>query len=72
MNIRIVSYRGRHILFHVLLDSEGYVQQLYDEVETSCHDHIAMAEMIDAISEAKKHPIVMLNAGNKKDLIKND
>lgn len=72
MNIRIVNSRGRHTLYYCETDEDGNVELLYDEISLPCNDYHAMAEMIDAIAEAKKHPVVMLNSANRIMLFRED
>lgn len=68
MDIRIVSYKGKHSLYFVKLEEAGYVEKLYDEVTFPVGDYHEMAKIIDAISEAKKHSVIMVTAGNKREL----
>ena len=68
MNIRIVNNKGKYSLFNCLVDEDGYVEKIYDEVTFPCQDFHDIVKLIDAIAEAKLHSVTMVNASNKKDL----
>lgn len=67
-NIRIVSQNGKYKLYYVLLDEDGFVDRIYDEVEVRAEDSHAMLSLLDSIENAKKYPSIIVNAANKKDL----
>lgn len=72
MNIRIVSYKGKHTLCYVEVDEFNQVDRVLDEVELRSTDHKEIVDIIKAMSEAIKFPITQVNACNRAMLIRND
>lgn len=70
IKIRIANINGKYKLFYALVDSDNYVEKLYDEVlPIIANDHHVLMELLDDIQEARKSSVIMVNASNKKELM---
>ena len=63
--IRIVSRRGKYSLRSVVVDEDGEVLRIVsDDVDVFSKDLTAFKKILDAITEARKLPIIVLCAAN--------
>jgi hypothetical protein len=63
--IRIVCRKGRYSIQTVVFDSDGEVIRIVaDDVDVWSKDLTAFKKILDAIVEARKLPILHLNASN--------
>lgn len=68
--VRIVCINGKHKVYFAELDSDGAVERLLDEVELVCNGTAGeFISLLNAVVEAKSHPIVVVNACNKRMLL---
>lgn len=68
MNIRIVNINGHYFLHHVLVGDDGIVEKVLEEAELRGSNFGELRTIMVAIDEARKQPVIVLNAGNKKML----
>ena len=68
MNIRIVNINGHYFMHHVLVDEDNVVEKVLEEVELRGSNFGELRTVMVAIDDARKQPVIVLNAGNKKML----
>jgi len=70
MNIRIVSENGKHKLYYVEYNEDGYVENIKDEVTFVSKEFSVFRQILAAASAAILLPVIMVNSCNKKMLMK--
>ena len=69
MNIRIVNTDGKYTLHYCLVDDDQVVEKILDAVDLIGNSFGELRDVLVGIDDARKQPVIILNAGNKRMLL---